>query len=103
MKRFKLSPIARMRMARFKSIKRGYYSFWLLLALTLLSFVGEAFINNKALVVKYEGKVFFPILRSIPGISKQYKGSDFGEEYSYEAEYRKLKGKWILASHLISF
>ena len=97
MKRIKLSPIAQMRMTRFKSIKRGYYSFWILLALTLLSFIGELFINNKALVVKYEGKVFFPILRSIPGISKQYTGSDFGEDYTYEAKYRELKGKWKTA------
>jgi microcin C transport system permease protein len=84
-------------MNRFKSIKRGYYSFWLLITLTLLSFVGELFINNKALMVKYEGKLYFPVLRSIPGISKQYKGSDFGEEYTYEAKYRELKQKWQAA------
>ncbi len=63
MKRIKLSPISRMRITRFKSIKRGYYSFWILLVLTLLSFVGELFINNKALIVKYEGKISFPIRR----------------------------------------
>jgi microcin C transport system permease protein len=97
MKRIKLSPIARMRMARFKSIKRGYYSFWILLALTLLSFVGELFINNKALVVQYEGKYSFPVFRSIPGISKQYKGNDFGEDYTYEAKYRELKAQWKAA------
>ncbi len=94
MKRIKFSPITKMRFARFKSIKRGYYSFWILLVLTLLSFVGEVFINNKALIVKYEGKVYFPILRSIPGISKQYKGKDFGEDYTYEAKYRELQDKW---------
>ncbi|WP_372806095.1 ABC transporter permease subunit [Pontiella sp.] len=94
MKRIKLSPITRMRMNRFKSIKRGYYSFWLLIALTLLSFAGELFINSKALMVKYEGKLYFPVLRSIPGISKQYKGSDFGEDYTYEAKYRELQQKW---------
>lgn len=97
MKRIKLSPITRMRMARFKSIKRGYYSFWILLALTLLSFVGELFINNKALVVQYEGNYSFPVFRSIPGISKQYKGNDFGEDYTYEAKYRELKSKWKAA------
>ena len=97
MKRIKLSPIAQMRMARFKSIKRGYYSFWILLMLTLLSFMGELFINNKALIVKYEGKYFFPVVRSIPGISKQFKGNDFGEGYTYEAKYRELKEKWKTA------
>ncbi len=97
MKRIKLSPITKMRFARFKSIKRGYYSFWILLTLTLLSFVGELFINNKALVVQYEGKVYFPVLRSIPGISKQYKGNDLGEDYTYEAKYRELQAKWKAA------
>jgi microcin C transport system permease protein len=97
MRRIKLSPISRMRITRFKSIKRGYYSFWILLALTLLSFAGELFINNKALIVKYEGKHYFPILRSIPGISKQYKGDDFGEGYTYEAKYRELRAKWKAA------
>ncbi len=97
MKEFKLSPITKMRLARFKSIKRGYYSFWILLVLTLLSFAGELFINNKALIVKYEGKVSFPILRSIPGISKQYKGNDFGEDYTYEAKYRELQNQWKAA------
>ncbi len=97
MKRPKLSPITKMRFTRFKSIKRGYYSFWILLVLTLLSFVGELFINNKALIVKYEGKVYFPVLRSIPGISKQYKGKDFGENYTYEAKYRELQAKWKAA------
>ncbi len=94
MKRIKLSPIAQMRLTRFKSIKRGYYSFWILLSLTLLSFVGELFINNKALIVHYEGRSSFPVFRSIPGINKQFKGKDFGESYTYEANYRELKSKW---------
>ena len=97
MKRIKLSPITTMRFARFKSIKRGYYSFWILLVLTLLSFAGELFINNKALMVHHEGKLYFPILRSLPGLSKQYKGNDFGEDYTYEAKYRELQSKWKTA------
>lgn len=94
MKRPRLSPITRMRIARFKSIRRGYYSFWVLMIITLLSLTGELFINSKALIVKYDGRVYFPVLRSIPGISRQYTGSDFGEEYTYEARYRELQGKW---------
>lgn len=94
MKFVKLNPIAQQRLHRFVSIKRGYYSFILLIVLTLLSFVGELFINNKALIVKYDGDYYFPVLRSAPLFSKQFSGKDFGEDYSYEADYRHLQQKW---------
>ncbi len=94
MKFVKLNPIAQQRLHRFVSIKRGYYSFILLIVLTLLAFVGELFINNKALIVKYDGDYFFPVARSFPLFSKQFSGKDFGEKYSYEADYRDLQKKW---------
>jgi len=94
MKFVKLNPIAQQRLKRFISIKRGYYSFILLIVLTLLSFVGELFINNKALIVKYNGDYYFPVVRSFPLFSKQFSGKDFGESYSYETDYRQLQKKW---------
>ncbi len=96
MKFFKLNPIAQNRLARFKSIKRGYISFWILIIITLLSFVGEAFVNNKALVVKYNDSYYFPILRSIPlsWTSKQFTGKDFGQAYTHEAKYKELQRQW---------
>ncbi len=94
MKLFKLNPIAQKRLHRFKSIKRGYYSFIALLVLTGLALIGELFINNKALVVKYNGSYYFPVLRSVPGFSKQFSGKDFGESYSFEANYRDLQITW---------
>lgn len=94
MKLFKFNPITQQRIKRFCSIKRGYYSFVVLIALMLFSMLGECFINNKALMVKYEGDYYFPVLRSLPLVSKQFSGKDFGEEYSYEADYRGLQSKW---------
>jgi microcin C transport system permease protein len=96
MKFFKLNPITQKRLSRFKATKRGYISFWILVTITLLSFMGELFINNKALVVKYNDSYYFPILRSIPivGINKQYTGKNFGEDYTHQAQYKELKEKW---------
>ena len=41
------------RLRRFKSIKRGYYSFIILISLYLLSFLSPILVNSKALVVCY--------------------------------------------------
>ena len=96
MKIFKLNPITQKRLSRFKANKRGYVSFLILVTITLLSFVGELFVNNKALMVKYNNSYYFPILRSIPmsGTNKQFTGIDFGESYAHEAQYKNLKKKW---------
>ena len=94
MKFFKLNPTNIGRLDRFKASKRGYYSFWLLLAITLFAFTAELFINNKALVVKYDDSYYFPVVGEIPGISLIYKGVDFGEDYEAEALYRDLDKKW---------
>ena len=49
----KSNSILQKRIRRFKSIKRGYYSFIVLLSLYLISFISPIIINSKALVVCY--------------------------------------------------
>lgn len=89
MKCFKLNPNAQRRLQRFKSFKRGYYSFIVLLVLTLLCPVASLLVGNTPLMVKYDGQLYFPAFKH--GV---YSGEDFGEDYAYEAEYRDLKEKW---------
>ena len=48
--------INKKRWRKFKSIKRGYYSFIIIISLYALSFLLPLFINSKALIVKYEGE-----------------------------------------------
>ena len=50
------------RWKKFKTLKRGYYSLIILLSLYITSFFLPLLINNKALIVKYEGKFYFPII-----------------------------------------
>jgi microcin C transport system permease protein len=84
------------RWRKFKTIKRGYYAFLLLIAAYLLSFFLPLLINNKPLIVRYQGQTYFPALRYYP--ASQFGGAEFGE-----ADYRELKKRlmtegsgWVL-------
>jgi microcin C transport system permease protein len=81
----KLTPSTLKKINRFKSIKRGYYSFIILSILILFSFFLEVFVSNRAIFVSYEDKWYFPSYgRFIPG-------TEFGLDYQYETNYRQLK------------
>lgn len=56
----KLDPITRKKLKRFRSISRGYYSFLILVGLVVMSLFAELLMNNRALVVRYEGEWHFP-------------------------------------------
>jgi microcin C transport system permease protein len=74
----------RKRLRRFKSLKRGYFSFILLVVLYLISFILPALVNNKAIVVHYNGSTYFPIFT-------YYPGATFGQnDVAGEADYRRL-------------
>ena len=49
-----VSPL-RLRLRRFRRIKRGYYSFLILAGAYLLSFLLPFLMNDRALVVRYQG------------------------------------------------
>ncbi|MCX6117669.1 MAG: ABC transporter permease subunit [Proteobacteria bacterium] len=82
---FSLDPITKKKFARFRSIRRGWWSLICFTLLLILSFGAELLISNRALFVKYEGKFYFPTYGSI------YPGKTFGLDYDYETNYRDLK------------
>ena len=94
----KLNPLTIKKIRRFKSIKRGYYSFIILLVMIFVSLFAELLVNNRALIVQYEGQFYFPTYGNL------FPGTTFGLDYSYEANYRELaglfraegKGNWVL-------
>ena len=49
--------IFRKRIQKFKRIKRGYYSFLILVIAYVISFALPILINNKALIVQLQGRV----------------------------------------------
>ena len=97
-----VSPI-RLRLRKFRRLKRGYYSFLLLAGLYVVSWFNVFLINNKALVVRYDGAYYFPVF-------KFYLAETFGQTHAYgernlgECDYRELKrqfgaageGNWVL-------
>ena len=60
---FKLNPITAKRIARFKSIRRAYWSLWILGILYVLSLASELVCNDKPLIMRYDGKTYFPAFK----------------------------------------
>lgn len=81
----RLSPLTRKKLRRFRSIRRGYWSFLAFCALILLSLAAECLVNNRALVVRHEGEWFFPTYTAM------LPGRTFGLDYDYETNYRELR------------
>ncbi len=98
MRRLLLDPLTRRKIRRFRSIRRGYYSFVLFSLAVALSLAAEVLINSRALIVHYQGRYYFPTYGAI------LPGSVFGLGYDYETDYRQLarrlaeedRGDWVL-------
>lgn len=84
----RLNPLTIKQIRRFRSIKRGYYSAILFSLLLIFCTVAEIFVNSRAIMVKYEGKTYFPTY------GKMLPGTTFGLDYPYETNYRDLKKKF---------
>jgi len=91
--------IFRKRVRKFRTIKRGYYAFVILLTAYIISFFLPILISSSALIVRYQGQFYFPIVRYYPAVT-------FGQQSVGEPNYRDLaqtlrdekKGDWVLLS-----
>ena len=86
-----LSPINQRRFALFKEHKRGWFSLWIFLGLFILSLGAEFIANDKPLLVKYDGALYFPIL-------KRYPETTFGGEFPLQANYKSPYIKELIAA-----
>lgn len=94
----RINPLTRKKLKRFRSIRRGFYCFILLGLMIVLSFSAELFIHKRALVVSFQGRLYFPTYGDM------IPGKTFGLDYAYETNYRELKqkfqeedeGNWVL-------
>lgn len=62
------------RWQRFKHSRMGYASLWIFMILFGLSMGAELIANDKPLIVRYQGKFYFPIVKSQP---ERVFGGDF--------------------------
>jgi microcin C transport system permease protein len=84
------------RWQKFRMLRRGYYALWILVGAYVLSFFLPLLMNNKALIVHYQGRTSFPIYRF-------YAPSEFGSKDLGVPNYRELKKRladegsgWVL-------
>lgn len=79
--KIKLSEQARRRWARFKANRRGYRSLWIFLFIFAVSLCAEFIANDRPLVIRYDGRWYFPIVRTYPETA-------FGGAFPTAADYR---------------
>lgn len=91
----KLAPHWEKRIKRFKTIKRGYYSFLIVTTLFVMSMFLEFMVNNKPLFIRYGSKVAFPAAAGWADNLLFFKTpramdrkSDFGQAGDGEVDYR---------------
>jgi microcin C transport system permease protein len=77
----RLSPLTRRRLHNFRANRRGFWSLWLFLALFAVSLLAEVIANDRPLVIRYDGALYFPIV-------KAYPETTFGGAFPTEAVYR---------------
>lgn len=87
-----LSPLTYRRLAQFKANKRGYYSFWIFMALLGICLFAEIIANDKPILVSYNGSLYTPFLHSYPETT-------FGGDFETETDYRDPFVKDLIAQN----
>jgi microcin C transport system permease protein len=81
MRRTRLSPLTRRRLANFRANRRGFWSLWIFLVLFIVSLAAEFVANDRPLLVDYAGHLYFPIFRA-------YTEDNFGGDLPITADFR---------------
>src|SRR5437899_6429031 len=77
----------RKRLRKFRRLKRGYYSFLIVVGAYLFSFLLPFVMTGQPLLVRYNGHYYFPML-------KFHSVTEFGVEGFGEPNYRDLKKRF---------
>lgn len=79
-----LSPLARRRLQNFRTNRRGHASFWLLVALVLVSLLAPLIANDRPLVLSFKNHIYFPVIQNLP---ETFFGGDFDTSADYRDPY----------------
>lgn len=86
------------RWKKFKSLKRGYYSFIIVVIFYIFSFLLPFFVGRDALIVKYEGEYYFPVFKFY--LAETFRQKDVQGEANYRLLKEQFKaqdsGNWVL-------
>ncbi len=94
-----LDPDTRKRLARFRQIRRANISFWLLIAVFAVSLFSNFIANDKPILVKHDGHLYWPIFKYYP--SDTFTGSGILTRTDYKAlakseTFTENKDNWML-------
>ena len=76
-----MTPLFRRRVHNFQANRRGFWSLWIFLVLFGVSLGAEFIANDDPLLVRYDGRFYFPIFRAYPETT-------FGGVFPTETVYR---------------
>jgi len=75
-----LTPMTRLRLAKFRANRRGFWSLWLFLLMFVITLFAELVANDRPLVIYHDGAWFFPVLQ-------EYAETEFGGFFPSKANY----------------
>ncbi len=88
----RISPLTRRRLGIFKRDRIAMFSAAVLMLVFVTSLAAELIANDRPLVMKYEGRIYFPVF-------SEPKAADLGIAGQYTVDYGKLKlrdSDWML-------
>src|SRR5205085_5948003 len=90
----RLDPITKRRFARFRQIKRGYYSFPILTVAIVLSVFAPFLAESRALAVWYNGGIYFPTFQFFGMATFAQTPPEGWTANDLETEYLRLQREW---------
>ncbi len=89
----KLSPLNRRRLQNFKRNRRGYFAFWIFLAMFFASMGSEFICNERPLFVSYKGEWLFPVFVNYP--EDKFGGFEAVTDYRDPVIAAGDRGAWL--------
>ena len=59
-------PVTRQRWARFRGMRRGWWSFWIFMVLFVATLLSNVIANDRPLIASYKGEILFPVVINYP-------------------------------------
>lgn len=95
-----LDPVTRKRLQRFRQIRRGWWSFIILVTAIVLSVFAPYLAESRALIVSYRGQWFFPTFQHLPMSTFGQVPPPAWDTADIETEYLRLQREWAAERYL---
>jgi microcin C transport system permease protein len=94
---FSLNPITKKRIQRFKSIKRAYWSFWILTITYTISLFANFYCSNEPILMQFNDRYYYPIFFNY------YKNQFDVKENNTPVDYKELKESQLFLENKNNF